>query len=218
MLAKSCSSITPGKQRRSSTGKPARSVRRRSSALSSAPPATPLPRPPGRRNCPTGWARTSDALLFSAAQRRYWYQTICAAALPKLIVTNPTSTPVTATWPSITASPSCLLARASPRTKPRSKSVFKWSSAGSWRCCATASSSRSANSTQPSRYCWIASTTSPSKSCPARAGQPSRPSTNRRCKRYRSIRTSTPNGKKYASISTITLRSMATFTRCRTSW
>ncbi|RMU36596.1 ISPsy14, transposase [Pseudomonas amygdali pv. morsprunorum] len=77
---------------------------------------------------------------------------------------------------------------------------------------------RQSNSTQPSRYCWIASTTSPSKSCPAHAGQPSRPSTNRPWKACRNTRTSMPNGKRYASISTITLRSMATFTRCRTSW
>ncbi|NVL23798.1 IS21 family transposase, partial [Pseudomonas syringae pv. actinidiae] len=58
----------------------------------------------------------------------------------------------------------------------------------------------------------------PFKKLPGSRRSAFEPSTNRRCKRYRSIRTSTPNGKKYASISTTTSRSTATFTRCHTSW
>ncbi|XVN20037.1 IS21 family transposase [Pseudomonas corrugata] len=70
---------------------------------------------------------------FSAAPHRSWCPTICAVASPRHIATSPTSTPVTAIWPSITAWPCCPLARANPRTKPRSKSACKWSSGGSWR-------------------------------------------------------------------------------------
>ena len=58
----------------------------------------------------------------------------------------------------------------------------------------------------------------PFKKLAAHADQPSRPSTNRRCKSCQNTPTSTPNGKRYASISTTTLRSMATSTRCHTSW
>ncbi|VVM74878.1 hypothetical protein PS639_05913 [Pseudomonas fluorescens] len=218
MPAKSCSSITPDRLRPLSTDRPVKSVRPRSSSPSSARPVTPSPRLPGRRSCPTGWARTPAVLLFSAARRRSWCPIICAVASPRRIATSPTSTPVIVTWPSTMAWPSCPLARANPRTKPRSKLACKWSSAGSWQCCATASSSRSENSTRQSACCWIASIKSPSRSCPAHAAQRSRPSTSRHCKRCRNTLTSTPNGKKYASTLTTTSRSMAITTRCRTSW
>ncbi|VVO08426.1 hypothetical protein PS710_03246 [Pseudomonas fluorescens] len=163
-------------------GRPARSARPKSSSPCLAPPATPSPKPPGRRNCPTGWVRMLDVLLFSVGLRRSWCPTFCAAASPRGIATNLISTPAIATWPSITAWPCFLLARASLGTKPRSKSACKWSSAGSSRCCAIASFSRWANSIRRSAYYWIASTSGPSKSCPAHVAQPSK-ATNRRCNR-----------------------------------
>lgn len=54
-----------------------------------------------------------------------------------------------------------------------------------------------ANSTRPSAYYLNASTIAPSRSCPARAAQPSRPSTNLRCNCCQNIPTSTPNGKRF---------------------
>ena len=68
--AKRCSSITLVRPYRSLTGEPARSGKPRSSSLSWGRPATPSLRPLGRRNSPTGWARTLDASLFLVAHRR----------------------------------------------------------------------------------------------------------------------------------------------------
>ena len=55
------------------------------------------------------------------------------------------------------------------------------------------------------------------KSTGKKAARPSRPSTNPHCNRYQNIRMSTPNGKRRGCTSTITSRSRAITTRCRTS-
>lgn len=57
--------IIPARRSRSSTARPARSARRRSSWRCWVPPDTPLPRRPGRKRCPTGLARMSGCFGFS---------------------------------------------------------------------------------------------------------------------------------------------------------
>ena len=46
------------------------------------------------------------------------------------VATNPNSIPPTLIWPRTTAPPCCPRARINPRTKPRSKSAYRWWSAG----------------------------------------------------------------------------------------
>ncbi len=143
------------------------------SSTSSARPATPSLRQPGRRNFLTGWARPllrffrrriADHRTGQSAQRRHQSASLRARHQPQLPRSGRTL------WRGRTAR----ALNASPRIKPRSKSASRWSNAGSSRRCATASSSRSANSIRPSACCWISSTTGPSKSCRDPAAQTSK--------------------------------------------
>src|SRR3989442_131024 len=69
MAARSCSSTTPGRSRRSSTPPPARWSRSSCSSPSSARPTTPTPKPRARSRSPTGLRAISAPSTTLAASR-----------------------------------------------------------------------------------------------------------------------------------------------------
>ncbi len=92
MPVKNSSSITAGKAFRSSTPPPAKSKSHRSSSPLSAPPTTHLPKPPGRKICPTGSARIRAPLPSSAAHRNWSFPTTSKVLSVKPAATNHYST------------------------------------------------------------------------------------------------------------------------------
>ena len=84
--------------------------------------------------------------------------------------TTPSSTAPYARVRRATTACAVLPARPAVRaTRPRSRPACRWSSAGSWRGCATAASSASPSSTPPSPRCCADLNDRPSRSCPAAA-------------------------------------------------
>ena len=78
-----------------------------------------MPRPPGRRACPTGSARTRAPLPSSAGSRRWWCPTICARASPRPASTSRRSTAPTPRWRPTTTPPLCRRGRIGPRDKAK---------------------------------------------------------------------------------------------------
>ena len=66
---------------------------------------TPMPRPPGRRACPIGSARTRAASRSWVGFRRWWCPTICARPSPKPAFTSRRSTAPTPRWRPTTTPP-----------------------------------------------------------------------------------------------------------------
>ena len=87
-----------------------------------------------------------NMLAFIGGVRGRSSATICAPASPGPASTSRWSTGPMPTWRRTTAPRSSRRGRTSRATRPRSRSAFRWSSAGSWRGCATAGSSRWPNS------------------------------------------------------------------------
>ena len=143
--ASGCSSITPGRRWRWLTGVPASCARRRCSSPCSGRPATPTPRPPGRRASSTGAPRTCAPSRSSAACPSWWCRTTSGARSAAPAATIPTPTRPTTTSPATTASRCSRPACAGHATRPRPRSACRCSNAGFWRPCASARSSRSAS-------------------------------------------------------------------------
>jgi hypothetical protein len=148
--ARNCSSTTPARRCRSPIPRAAKSGRRRSSSPSSVPPTTPTAKPPGARVCRTGSAAMCAPSNTSAASRPWWCPTTSRAASPPPATTSPNSTRPTATWPLITAPRFYPPGRVARKTRPRPRPGCFWSSAGSWRVCATSVSSAWLSSTAAS--------------------------------------------------------------------
>ena len=129
--------------------------RRRSSWPCSARRTTPTPAPPRRRPPPTGSARIIAALEFIGGVPR-----LIVPDQPRALIARPDryepepQPPGRGVLPTTTAWRCCRRARRIRATSPRSRSRCRWSSAGSWRGCATGASSAWPSSTRRSPSCW----------------------------------------------------------------
>ena len=103
-------------------------------------------------------ARMSAPSPISAAPRGRRSATISRPASPRPASTSRWSTGPTPTWRGITAPPSSRRAPTSRATKPKSRSAFRSSGAGSWRGCGIGASSRWPSSTPRSARCSTIST------------------------------------------------------------
>ncbi len=122
----------------------------------------------------------------------------------------------TATWRRTMARRSCRRGCADRATRPRLKPACWWSSAGSWRGCATSASSPWPSSMRRSQDWSPTSTLGRCASWASAAASCSSNWTSRHYYRCRRNRSSMPSGESGASRSTTTSTSTATTTRCRT--